>query len=362
MSFCYKYPHPAVTADCVVFGFDGKLVKVLLVRRGNEPFKGKWAFPGGFMNIDESVEECALRELYEETGLQLVGVEPFKVFSTPDRDPRERVVTIAFFGLLQLQDVQAGDDAAEARWFDLENLPELAFDHDIMLREAKRSLCEKIRFNLFTNDHLANTFTSWQLQRIGELISRTCPDSLGHEESAVLIRRATLLDTPFVAHSVVEAMHLTGEAHLLSQVEALCRHEQTLYSYKHALVAQLGNQLVGCLIFYDGAHYASMRDYTFQLIRESMKIDFDSMPHETQSGEVYFDSLFVDPSYRGHRLGEQLFSTALSLSKDWPCWKASLIAEVDYPHLERYYSSMGFVIESTDVYFGKTMKKLSLPL
>ena len=115
--FCYKYPHPSVTADCVIFGFDGVSIKVLLIQRGIEPFKGKWAFPGGFMKIDETAEECAKRELEEETGLKNTTVEQFYTFSEVNRDPRERVITVAHYALVKLSDVKGGDDAASARWF-----------------------------------------------------------------------------------------------------------------------------------------------------------------------------------------------------------------------------------------------------
>ena len=90
LKYCYKYPHPSVTTDCVIFGFDGKKLQVLLVQRGNEPYKGCWAFPGGFMNMDESAEEGALRELQEETGLKDAYIRQFHTFTAPQRDPRER--------------------------------------------------------------------------------------------------------------------------------------------------------------------------------------------------------------------------------------------------------------------------------
>ena len=96
----YKYPHPAVTTDCVIFGFDGVSIKVLLIQRGIEPFKGSWAFPGGFLKMDETADECAKRELEEETGLKNIPVDQFYTFTSVDRDPRERVITIAGFDLL----------------------------------------------------------------------------------------------------------------------------------------------------------------------------------------------------------------------------------------------------------------------
>lgn len=137
--YTYEYPRPMLTADCVVVRGDD----VLLIRRGNEPFKGCWALPGGFMEMDETLEHCAVRELLEETGigvaeeaLRLVGV-----FSTPGRDPRGRTVTAAY--AVRLPDdieAHAGDDAAETRWWSFNELPPLAFDHDAVLAASRRLL------------------------------------------------------------------------------------------------------------------------------------------------------------------------------------------------------------------------------
>ena len=136
LKYCYRYPHPAVTADCVIFGYDDNNIKVLLIQRGNEPYKGHWAFPGGFMNIDETAEQCALRELEEETGLKDVKVEQFYTFTDVNRDPRERVITIAYYGKIQLSNVKGSDDADDAQWFSLDEIPNLAFDHDLVLSKA----------------------------------------------------------------------------------------------------------------------------------------------------------------------------------------------------------------------------------
>lgn len=169
-NFCYKYPHPSVTADCVIFGFDGTTIKVLLIQRGIEPFKGKWAFPGGFMNIDETVEECAKRELEEETGLKNVSVEQFYTFSDVNRDPRERVITVAHYALVKLSEVKGGDDAASARWFSMDEVPSLAFDHDRILRMAVNRLKERIYFEPIGFELLPEVFTMTELQNLYKAI------------------------------------------------------------------------------------------------------------------------------------------------------------------------------------------------
>lgn len=168
--FCYKYPHPSVTADCVIFGFDGVAIKVLLIQRGIEPFKGKWAFPGGFMKMDETAEECAKRELEEETGLNNASVEQFYTFSDVNRDPRERVITVAHYALVKLSEVKGGDDAASAKWFDLETIPSLAFDHDRILRMALSRLKERICFEPIGFELLPELFSMTELQNLYEAI------------------------------------------------------------------------------------------------------------------------------------------------------------------------------------------------
>lgn len=136
--YSYKYPRPAVTADCVVIGSAADSSRyVLLIQRGNEPYKGCWALPGGFMDMDETLEQCALRELKEETGLTPSGdITELKSFSTVDRDPRGRTITVAFLIEMPLAEAKGGDDAADARWFPLNELPPLAFDHDEIIKEA----------------------------------------------------------------------------------------------------------------------------------------------------------------------------------------------------------------------------------
>lgn len=167
---CYRYPHPAVTTDCVIFGFDGERLQVLLIERGIEPFKGRWAFPGGFIKMDETAEEGALRELKEETGMENAFIQQFHTFSNPLRDPRERVITIAFYALVRIQEVKGGDDAASARWFPLDEIPALAFDHDHMLRMATQRLRQEIHFHPIGFELLPEKFTLRELQSLYEAI------------------------------------------------------------------------------------------------------------------------------------------------------------------------------------------------
>lgn len=168
--YCYKYPHPSVTTDCVIFGFDGVKLRVLLVERGIEPYKGRWAFPGGFLNMDESAEAGALRELKEETGLEGAYIRQFHTFTDPHRDPRERVITIAYYALVKLQEVQGGDDAAAARWFALDEVPQLAFDHDQILRKAQQTLRQQIHFEPIGFELLPEKFTIRELQNLYEAV------------------------------------------------------------------------------------------------------------------------------------------------------------------------------------------------
>ena len=168
--YCYKYPHPAVTTDCVIFGFDGRELQVLLIERGIEPFKGKWAFPGGFLKMDETAREGALRELKEETGLENAYIEQFNTYSDPWLDPRERVITIAHYALVRIQEVKGGDDAAKALWFPIDKVPQLAFDHDKILRDAMRKLRERIHFEPIGFELLPEKFTMKELQILYESI------------------------------------------------------------------------------------------------------------------------------------------------------------------------------------------------
>ena len=166
----YKYEHPAVTTDCVIFTYEDWKLKVLLVKRGGEPYKGKWALPGGFLQNDETAMEGALRELREETGLAASAVVELGVFSDPNRDPRERVITIAFYALVKPSEVVGGDDADEAAWFPIDELPQLAFDHADIINAAMERIRRDIHFEPIGFDLLDDEFTIPDLQRLYEII------------------------------------------------------------------------------------------------------------------------------------------------------------------------------------------------
>ena len=174
MAYTYKYPHPAVTTDCIIFGYDIREgLSVLLVQRGIDPYKGRWAFPGGFLKMDEDAPTGALRELQEETGLTEAFIEQLGAFSAVERDPRERVITIAFYALVRKSEVKGGDDAADARWFPVTDVPPLAFDHDHILRLALDRLKERIHFQPVGFELLPDVFTMPQLQALYESILQT---------------------------------------------------------------------------------------------------------------------------------------------------------------------------------------------
>jgi 8-oxo-dGTP diphosphatase len=178
-AFTYAYARPALTVDCVVLAFEARSLSVLLVKRGVAPFEGRWALPGGFVHVDETLEDAARRELREETGLTSVYLEELKTFSRVDRDPRERVISVAFVALLRGRaaksrahdaGVHAGSDAAEARWFPLAELPELAFDHDEILDVARDRLRMRLRTRPIGFELLPERFPLRALQDLYEAV------------------------------------------------------------------------------------------------------------------------------------------------------------------------------------------------
>lgn len=172
MPFTYEYPHPAVTVDGVVFGYDEADLKVLLIQREQEPFRLRWALPGGFVNIEESLDDAVRRELEEETGITRLYLEQLYTFGAPKRDPRERIISVAYYALVKLADhaVRAASDARNVAWFPVADLPKLAFDHEQILEIALRRLKGKIRYEPVGFELLPEKFPLSDLQRLYETL------------------------------------------------------------------------------------------------------------------------------------------------------------------------------------------------
>ena len=168
----YKYPRPALTVDCVVFGLDEGELKILLIERALNPFKGQWALPGGFVRVDEPLDDAARRELAEEAGLKNVFLEQLFTFGAVNRDPRERVVSVAYYALVKLVDheAKADTDAVHAKWFPVSTIPKLAFDHAEILATALARLKSKVRYEPIGFELLPPKFTLSQLQRLYEAV------------------------------------------------------------------------------------------------------------------------------------------------------------------------------------------------
>ena len=170
--FSYEYPHPAVTTDIVIFSIRDEQLKLLLIKRGGTPYKGKWALPGGFVSLDESLEEGARRELEEETGLSGVFLEQLYTFGQTDRDPRERVITVAYYALIPSDQVSlcAATDAEAVGWFAMDELPKLAFDHHEIVEMAHERLAAKLDYSTLAFQFMPTEFTLSELQMVYEII------------------------------------------------------------------------------------------------------------------------------------------------------------------------------------------------
>ncbi len=168
----YEHPRAALTVDCVVFGMDDEDLKVMLIQRGLPPFEGEWALPGGFVRVDETVDGAARRELGEETGLNDVFLEQLYTFGAVDRDPRERVVSVAYYALVNLVDhrVQAATDARQAAWFPVHDVPSLAFDHTGILGVALERLRGKLSYQPIGFELLPKKFALSRLQHLYEVV------------------------------------------------------------------------------------------------------------------------------------------------------------------------------------------------
>ena len=172
MGHTYPFARAALTVDVVVFALDTDELRVMLIERDLEPFAGRWALPGGFVRVDETLEDAARRELQEESGLKHIFLEQLYTFGDLGRDPRERVVTVAYYALVNLagHDVQASTDARNAAWFPVNDLPELAFDHRRILEAAHERLRSKVQYQPIGFELLPEKFTLRQLQHLYEVI------------------------------------------------------------------------------------------------------------------------------------------------------------------------------------------------
>jgi 8-oxo-dGTP diphosphatase len=172
MTHSYEYPRAALAVDCVVFGLDETDLKVLLIQRKLPPFPHSWALPGGFVRLDETLDEAAQRELQEEAGISELYLEQLYTFGDLVRDPRERVVTVAYYALAKLSDhrIRAATDAMGVGWFALDDLPKLAFDHIDIVTRAHERLRGKVRYAPIGFELLPPRFSLTQLQRLYEIV------------------------------------------------------------------------------------------------------------------------------------------------------------------------------------------------
>ena len=172
MAHTYEYARPALEVDVVVFALDDEELQVMLIQRGLPPFAGQWALPGGFVRVEETLDAAAERELREESGLADIFLEQLFTFGDVQRDPRERVVTVAYYALVNLagHDVRASTDARSAAWFPVDELPELAFDHHRIVEMALTRLRGKVRYQPLGFELLPEQFTLRQLQHLYEIV------------------------------------------------------------------------------------------------------------------------------------------------------------------------------------------------
>ena len=170
--FQYEFEHPAVTVDIVVFSLRDDRLQLLLIQRAIEPFRGRWALPGGFIRMDEDLEQSARRELQEETGIHDIFLEQLYTFGTPDRDPRERVISVAWYALISSSQLALNPttDASDARWFAMDELPDLAFDHNRIVQMAHRRLVDKSDYSTLAFQFLPKEFTLQELQQVYETL------------------------------------------------------------------------------------------------------------------------------------------------------------------------------------------------
>jgi len=196
VSFTYEFERPSLTVDCVVFGVDESTLKILLIERGIEPFAGQWALPGGFVRMHEDLESAALRELSEETGVTKLYLEQLYTFGAAERDPRGRVVTIAYYALVRLADhrVRAATDARDAAWYAIDDLPPLAFDHRKIVDVARERLRGKVRYKPIGFELLPHKFTLTELQKLYEIVLERALDKRNFRKKILGMELLVALD------------------------------------------------------------------------------------------------------------------------------------------------------------------------
>jgi len=172
MPYTYQYPHPAVTVDACLFTMQEELLKVLLIRRALDPFKGDWALPGGFVQMDENLDQAVQRELEEETGASGFYFEQLETFGQVDRDPRERVISVAYFALAPADHVKlkADTDASDAAWFSIDDLPDLGFDHAGIIAKAVKRVRAKVEYSTVVFEFLPAKFTISDVRQVYEVV------------------------------------------------------------------------------------------------------------------------------------------------------------------------------------------------
>jgi len=189
--YSYVYPHPAVSVDIVIFTIRDACLKLLLIRRAGEPYRGRWALPGGFIHLDEALDASARRELEEETGVSGVYLEQLYTFGAPQRDPRERVITVAYYALIPSDRLQlrAATDAEAVGWFGMDELPELAFDHTDIIAMAHERLVAKLDYSTLAFQFMGGDFTLSELQSVYEIILREALDKRNFRKWALALEQ-----------------------------------------------------------------------------------------------------------------------------------------------------------------------------